>query len=175
MVVSSCCKASECGFGPPFPLATIPQNRNPPIPFRELPTTRRTLAALTWVFLRSNIPSMAWEVEFTNEFEGWWNYLDEDEQASISASVELLEEYGPRLGFPHSSQIKGAEYSHLRELRVQHDGEPYRILYAFDPRRVALLLIGGNKGGDDRWYDRMTPVAERLYAEHLRELKKEES
>jgi len=58
----------------------------------------------------------------------------------------------------------------MRELRVQHKGEPYRVLYAFDPRRVAILLIGGSKGGDDRWYEKFVPLADRLYDEHLREI-----
>lgn len=61
----------------------------------------------------------------------------------------------------------------MRELRTQHDGRPYRTLYAFDPRRVAILLIGGDKTGDGRWYERMVPVADRLYDEHLEELKQE--
>jgi hypothetical protein len=61
----------------------------------------------------------------------------------------------------------------MRELRVQHKGEPYRILYAFDPRRVAILLFGGNKGGDDGWYEKNVPKADNLYDEHLEELKTE--
>jgi len=61
----------------------------------------------------------------------------------------------------------------MRELRVQHRGRPYRVLYAFDPRRVALLLIGGEKTGDDRWYERFVPIADRLYDEHLRTIKRE--
>ncbi|GAG42999.1 unnamed protein product, partial [marine sediment metagenome] len=60
-----------------------------------------------------------------------------------------------------------------RELRVQHQGEPYRVLYAFDPRRVAILLVGGCKTGDDRWYDKFVPVADRFYDEHLEILKRE--
>jgi hypothetical protein len=60
----------------------------------------------------------------------------------------------------------------MRELRVQYKGDPYRILYAFDPRRTAILLIGGNKTGDDRWYEKYVPIADRLYAVHLKEIKK---
>ncbi len=63
----------------------------------------------------------------------------------------------------------------MRELRVQRAGRPLRIFYAFDPRRVAILLIGGDKTGDDRFYERFIPIADRLYDEHLDELKKEES
>jgi hypothetical protein len=61
----------------------------------------------------------------------------------------------------------------MRELRTQHDGRPLRTLYAFDPRRHAILLIGGDKTGNKRWYEEQIPIADRLYAEHLEELKKE--
>lgn len=61
----------------------------------------------------------------------------------------------------------------MRELRVQHAGKPHRILYAFDPRRTAILLIGGNKVGDERWYVKYVPIADRLYKEHLNSLQQE--
>ena len=61
----------------------------------------------------------------------------------------------------------------MRELRTQHGGRPYRVLYAFDPRRCAILLIGGDKTGNDRWYAENVPVADRLYNEHLDALRKE--
>ena len=61
----------------------------------------------------------------------------------------------------------------MRELRIQHQGNPYRILYAFDPRRMAVLLLGGDKTGDDDWYDKNVPVADKLYDEHIRELEQE--
>lgn len=116
---------------------------------------------------------MPWEVEYTDEFGDWWDGLSEVEQVAISASVGLLEARGPQLPFPYSSGIANSRHSHMRELRVQYRGEPYRLLYAFDPRRVALLLSGGNKGGDDSWYDTYAPIADRLHDEHLRELDEE--
>jgi hypothetical protein len=61
----------------------------------------------------------------------------------------------------------------MRELRVQHQGRPYRVLYAFDPRRVAILLIGGDKTGNDRWYEEFVPRADRLYDRHIETLKQE--
>ncbi len=61
----------------------------------------------------------------------------------------------------------------MRELRVQHEGRPYRVLYAFDPRRVAILLIGGDKTGNNRWYEENVPRADAIYDEHLRELESE--
>ncbi len=113
---------------------------------------------------------MSWEVEYTNEFGYWWESLGEDEQDSIDSSVILLEEMGPHLPFPHSSGINGSRFNHMRELRIQHRGNPYRIIYAFDPRRVAILLIGGNKGGDERWYDKFVSIADDIYAQHLETL-----
>jgi hypothetical protein len=114
-----------------------------------------------------------WEVEYTDEFEGWWDGLSEAEQEDVAAYVTLLEKKGPTLPFPYSSDIRGARHTHMRELRVQHKGRPYRVLYAFDPRRAAILLIGGDKTGDDRWYDTNVPLADELYDRHLAALKKE--
>jgi len=111
-----------------------------------------------------------WDVEFTDEFEKWWDTLDADTQDAIDVVVGLLEQKGPDLRFPFTSGIKGSRHRHMRELRVQHRGQPYRILYAFDPRRIAILLIGGLKAGDDRWYERHVPTADDLYDSHLREI-----
>jgi len=116
--------------------------------------------------------SNKWDVEYADELGAWWVDLTEAEQESIDASVRLLEEKGPNLGFPHSSGIEGSKHSHMRELRVQHEGRPYRILYAFDPRRSAILLLGGDKTGDDRWYDKHVPIADKLYDTHIAILRK---
>jgi hypothetical protein len=113
---------------------------------------------------------MEWEAEYTGEFEEWWKTLTEGEQEDVSAVVGLLEEKGPFLPFPYSSDIEGSKFGQMRELRIQHKGEPYRVLYAFDPRRVALLLIGGCKTGDDRWYEKYVPIADRLFEDHLKSL-----
>lgn len=116
---------------------------------------------------------MAWNVEHTDEFEEWWHGLTEDEQDDLTAVAELLMEHGPRLPFPYSSGIESSKHSHMRELRVQSGGKPIRTFYAFDPRRMAILLIGGDKTGDDRFYKTMIPIADRLYDEHIAELRKE--
>ena len=115
----------------------------------------------------------SWEVEYTDELGSWWAGLTEAEQVSIDASVRLLEAKGPTLGFPHSSGVNGSRHGHMRELRVQHQGRPYRLLYAFDPRRSAILLIGGDKTGDGRWYEVFVPRADDLYDLHLEVLRKE--
>ena len=61
----------------------------------------------------------------------------------------------------------------MKELIIQHAGKPYRVLYAFDPRRCAILLIGGDKTGNKRWYETFVPVADKLYDEHVAPLRKE--
>ena len=110
---------------------------------------------------------MEWEAEFTNEFEDWWTSLSEDEQIDVNAKVILLQKLGPSLPRPHADLI------HMKELRIQHSGRPYRVLL-FDPRRCAILLIGGDKTGNDRWYEEFVPVADGLYDKHLEALRKEQ-
>ena len=122
---------------------------------------------------------MKWEVKYTDEFGRWWEDLSEAEQASIAASVTLLwgvtllELRGPSLGFPNSSSVNGSRHTHMRELRTQHQGRPFRTLYAFDPRRNVILLIGGDKTGNERWYEVHVPLADRLYDDHLKQLREE--
>ncbi|QUS39683.1 addiction module toxin RelE [Tardiphaga alba] len=119
---------------------------------------------------------MSWNVEYTDEFaRDFWSTLSESAQDDVTASVMLLAERGPKLPFPYSSGIGGSRHTHMRELRVQSGGRPLRIFYAFDPRRSAILLIGGDKTGKDRFYAEMLPVADKLYDVHLQELKKEGS
>ena len=88
------------------------------------------------------------EIEYTDEFGGWWEGLTEAEQESVAAAVELLAARGASLGHPWSSQIKGSKHGRMRELRIQHQGRPIRVFYAFDPRRVAVLAHRwGQDGG----------------------------
>jgi hypothetical protein len=119
------------------------------------------------------IEGVVWEVEFTDEFEEWWHTLSESEQGKVDARVSLLMERGPNLGFPFSSQVKTSRFPEMRELRAQAGGDPLRILYAFDPRRTAILLVAGDKTGDDRWYETNVPAADRLFERHLRTIGKE--
>jgi len=114
-----------------------------------------------------------WEIEYTDEFGAWWASLTEGEQDSLVASIGLLEELGPQLGRPHVDHIKGSKHANMKELRTQTGGDPLRSFFVFDPRRTAILFIGGNKGGDGRFYERMIPIADRLYDTYLNELEKE--
>src|ERR1019366_7910209 len=116
---------------------------------------------------------MRWDLEYTDEFGAWFDGLSGAEQDAVALKVQLLDAVGVALDYPHSSSVRGSRHGNLRELRIQHGGEPYRVLYAFDPQRTGVLLIGGSKVGNDRWYERMVPIADRLYHEHLAHLKRE--
>ena len=84
----------------------------------------------------------------------------------------MLEEYGPALGRPYADTIRESRYSNMKELRVQHQGKPYRILFAFDPRQLAYLILGGDKTGDANWYLEAIRRAEAIYALHLEEIER---
>jgi hypothetical protein len=114
-----------------------------------------------------------WNVEFTDEFAQWWQGLSEAEKVSVDASVHLLENLGPNLSRPHVDTIKGSKHSNMKELRTQCGGSPLRTLFVFDPRRQAILLVGGDKTGDNRFYERMVPIADRIYDNYLDELRQE--
>ena len=116
---------------------------------------------------------MEWEIEYTDEFEQWWAALTEDEQEEVSAKVELLEEHGPTLPRPHADVITSSKHSNMKELRGKVGEANLRVLYAFDPRRTAMLLIGGDKTGNPKWYQQFVPVADQLFDNHLAQLKKE--
>ena len=116
---------------------------------------------------------MTWNVEYTDEFGEWWTLLNQITQEDIDTYVHLLEQKGPQLGFPFCSSILGSRHSHMRELRVQSQGRPVRIFYAFDPMRTAILLIGGDKTGDNRFYETTLAQADQLYDVHMAELENE--
>jgi hypothetical protein len=120
-----------------------------------------------------NSGRVAWDVEGTDEFTEWFVGLSDGEQIDVGRIVELLVDHGPTLPFPHSSGVESSRHRHMRELRIQHEGRPYRVLYAFDPRRTAILLIGGDKTGNDRWYQENVPRADALYDEYVRALEQE--
>ncbi len=116
---------------------------------------------------------MAWEVEYTDEFDDWWVKLTEKEQNDVVSVVNLLAERGTNLSFPYSSGIVGSKHSQMRELRIQTSVRPLRVFYAFDPRRTAILLIGGDKTGDSRFYEKYIPIADKLYDIYIEEIRME--
>ena len=118
-----------------------------------------------------------WKVEYTDEFDDWYQSLTEEDQDAVIARVELLESTGPGLGRPVVDSVHQSRHPNMKELRAER---AIRTLFAFDPRRTAILLIGGDKSPHDpgspswnQWYDRYTPIADELYDTHLEELREE--
>lgn len=114
---------------------------------------------------------MSYEINVTPEFELWWADLTEGQQEDVAARVELLSLDGPSLGRPTVDRVIGSAYNHMKELRCRSEGA-LRVLFAFDPRREAILLLGGDKTGRwSEWYAEAIPRADELYGEYLAELK----
>lgn len=108
-------------------------------------------------------------VIFTEEFRNWFHELAQYQRKAVRKKAGVLETMGVALPFPHSSAIEGTDFP-LRELRIKAKGDQIRVIYAFDPERQAVLLIGGNKVGDDRFYTRIIPQAERIWKTYLEDL-----
>jgi hypothetical protein len=113
---------------------------------------------------------VAWEVEVSDEFIEWYESLNDEEGIRVDAAVDKLIEYGPALARPHADTLKGSVIPNLKELRVQHSGRPRRILFVFDPRRNAYLILGGDKTGQRNWYINAIRRAEEIYSQHLKEI-----
>lgn len=115
---------------------------------------------------------MAWEIEYTDEFEDWWESLTAVDQRAITTGVEQLSADGQAVTRPWVDTIASSRHANMKELRPRRGH--IRILFAFDPRRTAILLIGGDKTGQwATWYERMVPLADRLYDDHLAALRRE--
>lgn len=109
-----------------------------------------------------------WEVVTVEKFDSWFLSLTESEQTDVLAYVKLLEFKGPNLGRPYADTVNGSKkVKNLKELRVQHQGRPYRVFFAFDTKRQAVLLCGGDKTGDKRFYKDMIKIAEDEFLAHL--------
>lgn len=108
------------------------------------------------------------EIIYTDEFADWFAGLDEKDQDAVAHLVELLDIKWLALGAPYSSDIKGSKRS-LRELRSNQHNHPLRVIYAFSPEQNAVLIIGGDKTGNPRFYEEIVPKAERLWKQYLEE------
>jgi hypothetical protein len=109
---------------------------------------------------------MKWNIIFDPDFKIWFYQQDQGLQDETFAVLSVLGEFGPKLG-------RGSTFPNMKELRIQYQGQPWRILFAFDPKRQAVLLIGGNKTGNKRWYKENIPIADKRYRKYLEILKEE--
>ena len=108
-----------------------------------------------------------WTVVQADEFRVWYAGLNDNAKEDIYAKVVVLAEIGPSLGRPSVDTVQESRFSNMKELRVQSRGRPLRIFFAFDPKRRAVLLVGGDKTGKNRFYKEMVPTADRIYESYL--------
>lgn len=113
---------------------------------------------------------MDWQIDFDEDFSVWFESQDLELQKEILANLKVLAELGPALRRPRVGNIQGSRHQQIKELIVQYKGDPWRILFAFDPDRHAVLLVGGDKTGDNRWYQTNIPIADDRFDKHLAEL-----
>ncbi|OWT57409.1 type II toxin-antitoxin system RelE/ParE family toxin [Candidimonas nitroreducens] len=120
---------------------------------------------------------MHWSVLFHDAFDSEFQELAESLQDELLAHARLLSEFGPNLGRPTVDSLKGSRHVNLKELRFSWEGGVWRIAFAFDPDRQAILLVGGDKGGagQRRFYKRLIAVADQRLDEHLATLAAEKA
>jgi hypothetical protein len=113
-----------------------------------------------------------WPVETTEDFDEWFEKLNETEQEEIYAVIGLLKVLGPQLKRPHADTLNGSDYANMKELRAGTGRAVLRAAFAFDPLRTAILLIGGDKSGmsEKRFYKQLIAKADKLYGLHLEKI-----
>lgn len=114
------------------------------------------------------IDCMPWIIKYLQNFTDWLEEQEEDLQDESLAQLERLKEYGPSLGRPYVDTLYDSKLPNLKELRFFYKGDPIRILFVFDPKRQGVILLGGNKSGNNRFYKTNIPKAEKLYSEYLK-------
>lgn len=118
---------------------------------------------------------MAWQIDSKNEFNEWFKEVDEAAKEDIRTAIITLSEIGPTLGRPQVDTLNGSIYPNMKEFRVQSNGRPFRIAFAFDPKRRGILLCGGNKQGVSNFYGDLIKEADEIYTKHLKELEDEKA
>ncbi len=109
-----------------------------------------------------------WEKERTDQLAELTTALDDDAREAILKNLIILKEIGPNLGRPYVGTIKQSRHKNMKELRAQNKMRLFRIFFVFDLDQKAILLIGGDKRGDKRFYEKMIPIADNLYNDHIK-------
>lgn len=112
---------------------------------------------------------MSWAVEIGNEFEPEFDVLHEDVQTEILALSRFLQQFGPQLGRPRVDTLKGSRHANMKELRFSAAGGEWRVVFAFDRKRKAILLVAGDKSGagEKRFYRELIRKADERFDAHL--------
>ncbi len=109
-----------------------------------------------------------WEIKQSADFQAWFLALPDYAKEKIIMGVEILSNISPSLGRPWVDTIKGSKLKNLKELRIDVKQNVFRILFIFDPKRIGILLVGGDKRGQKRFYETIIPLAENIYDSYLK-------
>lgn len=115
-----------------------------------------------------------WDIITTECFDEWFLTQDDALRESVYEAMGVLEKFGPKLGRPYVDTLNGSDFTNMKELRIQHAGDPIRAFFAFDPTRRAIVLCAGDKTGtnEKRFYKDMIKLADSEYRKHLAKLEK---
>ena len=116
---------------------------------------------------------MSWNVDFHDAFVGEFARWSDEVKIELAAMIAILEEFGPALSRPHADTLNGSKHANMKELRFKADDGVWRVAFAFDPKRHAILLIGGDKSGvnEKRFYKQLLTKADQRFQEHLDTMK----
>src|ERR1035441_9271623 len=119
---------------------------------------------------------MSWSVDFHPKFEAEYEELSEAVQDELISALTPLRKHGPSLGRPDVDTLNDSRYTNMKELRFRADGGVWRVAFAFDSRRNAILLVAGDKSGvsETKFYKRLIDKADKRYKEHLETLEPKE-
>jgi len=116
---------------------------------------------------------MVWNIDFHDDFVSEFAEWADDVKVELAAMTDLLQEFGPQLNRPHADTLNDSRHANMKELRFKADNGVWRVAFAFDPERKAIILVGGDKSGvnEKRFYKQLLAKADRRFQDHLDQLK----
>lgn len=108
------------------------------------------------------------DINTRTPFTEWFKTLSSEQKVDVRAYINVLKELGPQLSRPYADTVNGSKHKNMKELRVQSGGKPLRIFFAFDPNRTGIILCGGDKSNDKRFYKTMLKIADKEFSDHLK-------
>jgi len=121
------------------------------------------------IWILCHTVGVKWAVEIADEFKPEFDALDQDVRREALALARVLQEFGPQLGRPRVDTLNGSRHANMKELRFSAAGGEWRVAFAFDPRRKAILLVAGDKSGgsEKRFYRELIRKADQRFDAHL--------
>ena len=142
------------------------------MPSKPLAAQKKNSIIHLTAYLLILILSWMWKVYRTDEFKEWFDNLDFEAKEPILKDIIILSNYGPSLSRPYVDTLKGSKLTNLKELRTKFKNNYFRIIFAFDPERDIILLVGGNKSNDKNFYSKIISKAEKIFLKHIDDIQR---